>query len=1122
MTPRPATAPRSRRARQAVATAVVLAAAGLAPVPALAADPATAPTAVAVAGDLDHLLGCPGDWSPDCDRAQMTRRPDGIWSLSAHLPAGTYSYKAALDKSWAVNYGLNAAPGGANIPLTVPAAGADVTFLYDPATHWITDTLNTALVTAGGDFLDELGCAAGAAGATDCLAAWLTDPDGDGLATFTTTALPAGTYHAKAALGLPATPVDGTDTTFTVAKAGDATTFSYTASSRVLSVYAGQPKPSLAPRSGYWLTPDTIAWDLGDNAGAAKTFQLATAPDGGLTAAGSGITGGTSIPLIRDPKGLPAALKAKYPHLARLTALHVPREWAAKAKQLVKGQSAVAAMDATGTLITATGLQTAGVLDSLYAAKAADAELGPVFDGKRPTLSLWAPTAQSVTVELYDTATSTEARTVPLTLDPDTGVWSVKGDKSWGGRYYRYQVKVWAPSVLRTVTNTVTDPYSLALSADSLRSQIVDLDDDALAPRGWDDTESPRAITAGQQQIQELHIRDFSATDTALPAEERGTYLAFTDPKSAGMKHLKDLVAAGVTTVQILPAFDFAGTAEKRGDQAVPDCDLPAMAPDSDQQQACVAGTQARDAYNWGYNPFHFTVPEGSYATAPDGGARTVQFRQMVQALHQAGLRVVMDVVYNHTAAAGQDPDSVLDRIVPGYYQRQDAGGAVTHDSCCADTAPENAMMNKLVVDSVTTWAKQYHVDGFRFDLMGLDPKQTMLDVKDSVGRLTQRRDGIDGKATTLYGEGWNYGVVANDARFVQATQANMAGTGIGTFNDRLRDGVRGGGPSDADPREQGFASGRFTDPNGAPVNGTPDRQKAGLLHDMDLVKLGLTGNLADYTFTTGDGTRRKGSQIDYNGTPAGYTAAPGEAVTYVDAHDNLALYDSLAHKLPAGTTPAERARIQALALATTTLAQGPGMVQAGTDQLRSKSLDGDSYDSGDWFNAIHWDCTQGNGFGHGLPLATAGQNQAQWSFAKPLLANPALTPTCADTSAASAQYQQFLKIKRSTPLFSLDTSKAVQQRLSFPLSGTADEVPGVITEHLDGRGLDTYKSVTVIFNATTSSRTQSVAALAGTRQDLHPVQRNGTDPTVKQSTYDPAGGTFTVPAHTVAVFVEN
>ncbi|WP_405009455.1 pullulanase-type alpha-1,6-glucosidase [Kitasatospora sp. NBC_01539] len=1114
MTPRPASAHRSRRARQAVATAVVLTAAGLAPVPALAADRAATPSAVAVAGDLDHLLGCPGDWSPDCDQAQMTRRPDGIWQLSAHLPAGAYSYKAALEKSWDVNYGLNAAPGGANIPLAVPAAGVDVTFLYDPATHWITDTLNTAVVTATGDFLDELGCTADA---VDCLSAWLTDPDGDGLATFTTTALPAGGYHARAALGLPAAPVDGTDTAFTVAKTGDATTFSYTASSRVLSVYAGQPKPSLAPRSAYWLTPDTIAWDLGATAATARTFQLATAPDGGLTAAGTGITGGTGIPLTRDPKGLPAALKVKFPHLAKLTALHVPREWAAKAKQLVKGQSAVAALDATGNLTTATGLQTAGVLDSLYAAKAAHAELGPVFHGKRPTLSLWAPTAQSVTVELYDTATSAAARTVPLTLDEATGVWSVEGDRSWNGTYYRYQVRVWAPSVLRTVTNTVTDPYSLALSADSRRSQIVDLDDATLTPPGWDDTASPKAITAGQQQIQELHIRDFSAADTALPADERGTYLAFTDPDSAGMKHLEDLVAAGVTTVQILPAFDFAGTAEKRADQTTPGCDLPGMAPDSDQQQACITGTQAADAYNWGYNPFHFTVPEGSYATTPDGGARTVQFRAMVQALHQAGLRVVMDVVYNHTAAAGQDPDSVLDRVVPGYYQRQDANGTVTRDSCCADTAPENAMMNKLVVDSVTTWAKQYHVDGFRFDLMGLDPKQTVLDVKDSLSGLTLRRDGIDGKATTLYGEGWNYGVVADDARFVQATQANMAGTGIGTFNDRLRDGVRGGGPSDTDPREQGFATGQFTDPNGAPLNGTPQQQKADLLHDMDLVKLGLTGNLADYTFTTSDGTRRKGSGIDYNGTPAGYTAAPGEAVTYVDAHDNLALYDSLAHKLPAGTTPAERARLQALALATGTLSQGPGMVQAGTDLLRSKSLDGNSYDSGDWFNAIHWDCSQGNGFGHGLPLG----GQSAWSYAKPLLADPALVPSCTDTASTSAQYQQFLRIKRSTPLFSLTTARAVQQRLTFPLSGTPGEVPGVITEHLDGRGLGTYTSVTVVYNATSTSRTQTLPGLAGSRQTLHPVQLNGTDPVVRQAAYDRATGTFTVPAHTVAVFVQ-
>ncbi|KUH38122.1 pullulanase-type alpha-1,6-glucosidase [Streptomyces kanasensis] len=1104
---------RGRLTRRSAAVALSLVA-GTAAIPAIAAD-TPQPTTVAVASDFDNQLGCAGDWAADCDQAQMALRPDGTWALTARLAAGTYQYKAALDRSWAVNYGQNAAPGGANIPLTVPAGGAEVTFVYDPVTHWITDTLSTTLVTALGTFQSELGCATD--GAADCLASWLTDPDGDGIATFTTTKLPAGTYTARPGLGLPAQPT-GEPTSFTVASDGAETTFGYSTASKRLSVYPGKPKPSLAPRSGYWLAPDLIAWDTtGHPAG--TTYQLATAPDGGLAADGTGISGGTTIPLQYDPKGLPQALKATYPHLAKLGALRVPTARAAEARELVKGQSAIAALGPDGQLTDATGLQTAGVLDALYADMAKRATLGPVFHADRPTLSLWAPTAQSVSVELYDTPASTTARTVPLTLDRTTGVWSVRGEKSWKNLYYRYQVKVWTPATQKTVTNTVTDPYSLSLSANSTRSQIVDLADRATLPAGWDTSRSPKALPLEKQQIQEIHIRDFSSADTSLPTDRRGTYLAFADSRSLGMKHLKDLKAAGVTTIQLLPAFDFAGTAELRADQATPACDMDAMAPDSSEQQACVATTQARDAYNWGYNPFHFTVPEGAYATAPDGTDRIVQFRQMVKAIHDAGLNVVMDVVYNHTAAAGQDAASVLDKIVPGYYQRLDATGTVTRDSCCADTAPENAMMNKLVVDSVTTWAKHYRIDGFRFDLMGLDPKQTMLDVKSSLAKLTPGRDGINGKASLLYGEGWDYGIVANDARFAQATQKNMAGTGIGTFNDRLRDGARGGGVSDADPRRQGFASGLYTAPNGADVNGTPEQQKARLLHDMDLVKIGLTGNLARYTFTTSDGTRRTGAQIDYNGQPAGYTATPAEAVNYVEAHDNLALFDALAYKLAPDTTPANRARLQALALATSTLSQSPSMAQGGTDLLRSKSLDHNSYDSGDWFNSIQWDCRNGNGFGRGLPLAES--NSAQWPLAGPLLADPELRPGCAETGATTAQFQQYLKIKQSTPLFSLGTAHAIQQRLTFPLSGTTGEKPGVITQHLDGHGLDTYKSVTVVYNATPNAQTQTVKNLAGTRQSLHPVQSGGSDPVVKQAAFDPATGTFTVPAHTVAVFIQ-
>ncbi|MEQ6028378.1 DUF3372 domain-containing protein, partial [Streptomyces salinarius] len=216
--------------------------------------------------------------------------------------------------------------------------------------------------------------------------------------------------------------------------------------------------------------------------------------------------------------------------------------------------------------------------------------------------------------------------------------------------------------------------------------------------------------------------------------------------------------------------------------------------------------------------------------------------------------------------------------------------------------ATENAMMGKLVVDSVVTWAKEYKVDGFRFDLMGHHPKANILAVRKALDELTLKKDGVDGKKIILYGEGWNFGEVADDARFVQATQKNMAGTGIATFSDRARDAVRGGGPFDEDPGVQGFASGLYTDPNSSKANGTEAEQKARLLHYQDLIKVGLTGNLADYAFTDTDGKEVKGSEVDYNGAPAGYAAAPGDALAYADAHDNESLFDALAFKLPKDT----------------------------------------------------------------------------------------------------------------------------------------------------------------------------------------------------------------------------
>jgi len=878
---------------------------------------------------------------------------------------------------------------------------------------------------------------------------------------------------------------------------------------------AGGGVADLTTSKAVWIDRKTIAWKTGlgsslEPVGAGtdgRVYDLVYAPEGGLSIVDGELAGAHgSIRLGAQRNGLTEAQRVANPHLWQYPAFKLSD--LRKVKDVLRGQVAVTERDAAGKLLAATGVQTAGALDDVYA-PAARATLGATFGGGRPTLAVWAPTARTVVLELFDTPAA-PARTVAMTRDDGTGVWSVRGAKDWTGKYYRYRVTAWQPAAGKVVTAAVTDPYSVALSTDSTHSRIADLGDPAQAPAGWAGLRKP-GVTPGQVQISELSVRDFSIADSTVPAAGRGTYAAFTDPGSAGMKQLRALAKAGTTHVHLLPVFDFATIPERRADQQQPACDLPALPADSAEQQKCVAAVAAKDGYNWGYDPLHYTTPEGGYAVDP--AARTKEFRQMVAGLNNSGLRVVMDVVYNHTSAAGTDPHSVLDQVVPGYYQRLLEDGTVANSTCCANTAPEHAMMGKLVVDSIVTWAKAYKVDGFRFDLMGHHPKANILAVRAALDKLTVARDGVDGKSIYLYGEGWDFGEVAGDARFVQATQKNMAGTGIGTFNDRLRDGVRGGGPFDDNPRIQGFGSGLFTDPNGDPANGTAAEQKARLLHYQDLIKVGLSGNLAGYRFTSTAGMPVTGAQVDYNGSPAGYTAAPGEAITYVDAHDNEILYDALAYKLPQRTSALDRARMQSVALATTALGQGAGFVAAGSERLRSKSLDRNSFNSGDWFNQIGWDCAKGNGFGRGLP--PAADNEAKWPYAKPLLADPKLVPGCDAVSLADVRYRELLEIRKSSPVFGLPTAAEVQKRLSFPLSGAA-ETPGVITMRLDGCGLDRrWKSVTVVFNATPAAATQTVPELKGATVGPHPAQH-------EQASFDRATGTFTVPARTTAVFVQS
>jgi pullulanase-type alpha-1,6-glucosidase len=1085
--------------------------------PAGAADPQ--PSAVSVPGDFGAQVGCPGDWQPDCQQVQLSRRGnDDVWTTTVQLAAGSYQYKAALNKSWDVNYGAGAVAGGPNIGLVVPAGGAAVTFYYDNATHWVTDTVNTTMVTAAGSFQSELGCPAD--WSPDCLRSWLEDPDGDGTFTFTTNAIPAGDYQVKAALNLSwdvnyggGGVLGGPNIDFTVPATGTPVTFSYVAASHLLTVRAGTGLPSIKAEKGYWLNRNYLGWTVGTDP-RQLSYRLYAAPTGGLAVTPTGISGGSSYQLSYDPAGLPADVKARFPAQAGLDALKVPA--GTPVRDLLKGQLAVAAFDQAGNLVDATGLQLPGVLDDLNAG-AANRRLGPSWQQGVPSLALWAPTARSVSVQLYRAGQDSAPVGTATLQDTGDGVWSVAGNRGWAGDYYLFDVEVYVPETGQVEHNLVTDPYSVGLSTNSQRSLLVNLDDPALAPPGWAGLPKPALPAAVDQSITELHLRDFSISDPTVPAVDRGTYEAFTDRSSNAMRYLTNLARSGLTTVHLLPLADYATVNEDKSSWQSPPCNLAALPPDSSQQQACVKQTAATDGFNWGYDPLHWTVPEGSYATDPAGAGRTREFRDMVAAINHAGLRMVMDVVYNHTTDAGQNGRNDLDRIVPGYYHRLDSSGVVQTSTCCPDTATEHLMMGKLLVDSVLTWATEYKVDGFRFDLMGHQPKALMVQLRQRLDQLTVRHDGVDGKAIYLYGEGWNFGEVANNALFVQATQANMAGTGIGTFNDRIRDAVRGGGPFDSDPRIQGFASGEYTDPNGDPVNGSAAAQRTSLLHNMDLIQVGLTGNLRDYRFTDSSGASVTGGQVDYNGQPAGYASSPQEAINYVDAHDNETLFDALTYKLPVPTSMADRIRMQTLALATTAFSQGVSFWQAGSDALRSKSFDGNSYDSGDWFNVLDPSLTV-NGFGRGLPPSSSDK----WSYAQPLLANPALKPAPADLRAAEAASDTLLKIRQTSPLLHLGSAALIQQDLSFPNSG-ANETPGVIVLRLDdshGANVDPrLRGMVIVFNASPNPVSQQVSAVAGQRFELNSYQRTGSDPIVKQASYQANTGTFTVPGRTVAVF---
>ena len=876
----------------------------------------------------------------------------------------------------------------------------------------------------------------------------------------------------------------------------------------------------------HWVSRDLLAlpaWALPEGRSADElTWSLAAAADGGidvdrlLEQARPGVT---ELGLTLGDGALPHPAADHRPHLAADHPLHLRPADAARAEELLRGQLAVLGRERDGALRVATSVQVPGVLDDLYAASATARSYGPTWstdeDARRvPILTLWAPTAQDVTLLLWEGTPrpgsekafrpTGDPQRVPMERQTD-GAWTVTGTSAWTDRCYRYELVHVIPGSGRRRTVRSTDPWSVGLAIDSEWSVLVDLDDPAHAPARWRDAPVPAPVRAVDQSIYELHVRDFSREDARVPERLRGSYLAF-GADGHGREHLRGLAAAGLTTVHLLPVYDLTSVLEDPLDQRHPDPrELAALPPDSPEQQQRVRRTALHDAFNWGYDPWHFLAPEGSYTSSPGaahGGRRTSEVREMVGALHELGLRVVLDQVYNHTTDSGLHRASVLDRIVPGYYHRLDGEGLVKTSTCCQNLATEHAMAQRLMVDGCVLWVRHYRVDGFRFDLMGHHSRDTMLAVRAALDALTPAEDGVDGTAVHLYGEGWNFGEVAGNARFHQAVQGQLDGTGIGTFNDRLRDAVRGGSVhDDGIPGRLGFATGG---PTGEQV---------------DQLQVGLAGGLRRVAFRSqADGGPVTGEQVPYGSAPAGYADSPEEVVNYVDAHDNETLWDTLVLKLPQGTPMAERLRRNTLALATVTLSQGISFWHAGTEILRSKSLDRNSYASGDWFN--HLDYALGdNGFGRGLPPRP--DNGTRWEGMRPLLADPALVPTAQDQAHALACAKDLLRLRHTHPLLRLGSADAIVEQVSFPVSGTehgADDLVVMLVDDQAGmRSASSGSGLLVVLNAG-GDRDVIVPGLTGQHWELSPVQREGADEVVRGAVWHPAEGRLSVPGLSAVV----
>lgn len=855
--------------------------------------------------------------------------------------------------------------------------------------------------------------------------------------------------------------------------------------------------------SAHWIAKNILVWKNAENYHVRLQFDPdpISVSDNALTGSFINLTATT----------LSDEMKATHPNLADFKAFEVPADAQLnddQIKKLLKGEALLIGLDGNNEVVAKTRIQTANVIDELYVSPSLlSSELGAKVTDSGVSFKVWAPTAKSVKVHIWPKAgdDSWDDKGGEMTEDPATGVWSynANGLTADGKAAYKYELNVYHPATRKIQNLWATDPYSLSILSGN--SAVVNLNRDEAKPEGWDDVKAPHSQATeadiSAMLITESHIRDLTVgTDKGVSVVNQGKYMGLTELDSNVGKHLKDLSVAGVTHIEFLPLYDIASINEEdvfanktldvtlagtefcsRADnvdstEGVNVCgdtrlvyDILAEAAANDTKDDKKVDTflskyvKDKDSFNWGYDPWHYQVPEGSYATdISNPYTRIKELREMFKTVKSDyGMNVILDVVYNHTDEAGVDKDtSVLDKIVPWYYNRLNpVTGNVISDTCCSDTAGEHKMFAKLMEDTLVTWAKDYKVDAFRFDLMGYLPKQVMVDTLANVKTRSGNNE------LYFFGEGWDAGSAADAmGNENNATQINMHGTGIGTFNDRIRDGVRGSGPFDhgVNVKKQGFASGRCSDT--VRVDEKDEGCDDTALNFQDIIRVSMAGNLRDYMLETYTGEVKSGKEISYWGAIAGYGDKPIDTINYVSKHDNQTLFDMIMYKAKKERTMEEKVKMQAIGLATALLGQSPAFDQQGTDLLRTKYFQNDSYNTGDFSNKVNYDSSKGNEF---IPEALVNEEKdsKDWQVIVEVGkynsdVGPELKAKMTDT------YKEMATIRKNNDALHLGDAELIKSNVKFLNTG-ADQKKGLIVMHAankpSGKGA---KDVVVMLNA--------------------------------------------------------